>query len=63
VTVMPGMSTPVKPGDQILLCGTRRVPHLLDASLNNQYTLRYLISGVDETRSVVLRWVLGRTGR
>jgi Trk K+ transport system NAD-binding subunit len=58
VTVMPGMSTPVKPRDQILLCGTHRVPHLLDATLNNEYTLRYLISGVDETRSVALRWVL-----
>ncbi len=63
VTVMPGMSTPVKPGDQILFCGAHRVPRLLDATLHNEYTLRYLISGVDETRSVVLRWVLGSAGR
>ena len=63
VTVMPGMSTPVKPFDQILFCGTHRVPHLLDATLNNEYTLRYLISGLDETRSVVLRWMLGRFSR
>ena len=63
VAVMPGMSTPVKPGDHVLFCGARRTPGLLDATLNNEYTLRYLISGVDETRSVVLRWVLGRAGR
>ncbi len=59
VTVMPVMSTPVKPGDQILFCGAHRVPRLFDATLNNEYTLRYLISGVDETRSVALRWVSG----
>jgi len=59
VTVMPVMSTPVKPCDQILFCGAHRVPRLLDATLNNEYTLRYLISGVDETRSVALRWVSG----
>jgi hypothetical protein len=63
VTVMPGMSMPVKPQDKILFCGARRAPGLLDATLNNEYTLRYLMSGVDETRSVVLRWVLGRAGR
>jgi len=59
VTVMPVMSTQVKPCDQILFCGAHRVPRLLDAALNNEYTLRYLISGVDETRSVALRWVSG----
>ena len=63
VTVMPVLSTPVKLGDQILFCGAYHVPHLLDATLSNEYTLRYLISGVDETRSVVLRWVLGKAGR
>jgi hypothetical protein len=63
VTVMPAMSTPVKLSDKILFCGAHHVPALLDASLNNEYTLRYLISGVDETRSIVLRWVLGRAGR
>ena len=61
VNVLPDMSTTVKPGDQILFCGTQHVPHLLDATLCNEYTLRYLMSGVDETRSVALRWVLGKT--
>jgi len=60
VTVMPELSTPVKQRDQVLFCGTHRVPNLLDATLNNEYTLRYLISGVDETRSVALRWLLGK---
>ena len=57
VTLMPDMSTPVNPSDQVLFCGTHRVSHLLDATLHNEYTLRYLISGSDETRSVVLRWI------
>ena len=60
VTLMPDMSTPVNPCDQVLFCGAHRVAHLLDATLNNEYTLRYLISGTDETRSVFLRWISDR---
>lgn len=60
VSVLPDMSTPVRPGDQVLLCGRRRVPQLLDATMHNEYTLRYLISGVDETRSLALRWIMQR---
>lgn len=63
VTVMPTLSTPVTPGDAILFCGTDRVPHLLDATLHNHYTLRYLITAVEEPRSLALRWVRSRFSR
>jgi hypothetical protein len=59
-TVMPGDYYPVRPGSQILLCGTSRAKWLLDATLNNEYTLRYLITGVDEPRGTVMRWLSRR---
>ena len=57
VTAMPALSRPVRPGDRILFCGRNEAYHLLDASLNNEYTLRYLITGIDEPRGWVLRWL------
>ena len=55
--VMPELSAPVRPGGQILLCGTPQALRLLDATLNNEYTLRYLVSGVDEPRGIVMKWL------
>ncbi len=39
--------------------GSDRVSRVLDAALNNEYTPRYLISGVDEAGSIALGWVSG----
>ena len=55
--VMPPLTTPVRPGDQILFCGTAQAMRLLDATLNNEYTLRYLITGRDEPRGYVMQWL------
>ncbi len=33
---------------------------MLDATLNNEHTLRYLITGVDEPRGTVMRWLSRR---
>jgi hypothetical protein len=30
---------------------------LLDATLNNEYTLRHLATGIDEPRGFVMQWV------
>lgn len=60
VSVMPDSSRVIKPDDQILFCGTNRAHHLLAATLHNDYTLRYLVTGLDEPRSVIIRWVMGR---
>ena len=59
-TVMPGDYYPVRPGSQILLCGTNRAQWMLDATLNNEYTLRYLMTGFDEPRGTVMRWLSRR---
>ncbi|MGI9435228.1 MAG: potassium channel family protein, partial [Geminicoccaceae bacterium] len=61
--VLPPPSTPVRQGDQILLCGTAHAHHLLDATINNEYTLRYLITGKDEPRSWVMTWLLRKLPR
>jgi hypothetical protein len=58
--VMPDDSQSLRPGDQVLFCGTNRAVQLLDATLNNEYTLRYLMTGQDEIRSTFLRWCFGK---
>lgn len=55
--VMPDLAAPVRPGDQILLCGDARAHALLDATMNNEYTLKYLVTGRDETRGWALQWL------
>ncbi len=58
--VLPALSTPVHPGDQILFCGTPRAVGLLDAILNNEYLLGYLMTGVEEPRGYVMSWLTRR---
>ncbi len=60
ITVMPDLDHEVAVGDQILFCGRTRAKLMLQATLNNAYTLRYLVTGVDEPRSVALRILRGR---
>jgi hypothetical protein len=56
--VIPSLDRPLRIGDEILFCGRRRAFHILDATLCNDYTLRYLITGVDEPRGYAMRWLL-----
>ncbi len=58
--VMPALSHILEAGDKILLCGHNEAYHLLDSTLSNEYTLRYLITGIDEPRGYVMKWVVGR---
>ena len=58
---LPAPGTAVRPVDQILLCCTARAQRLLDATLNNEYTLRYLISGIDAPRGYLMQWLTRRT--
>lgn len=57
VTAMPALSRALKPGDRILFCGRNEAYYLLDATLNSEYTLRYLMTGVDEPRGWVSQWM------
>jgi len=61
VSVMPRADRAVYPGDEILFCGSSRGYAALDATLNNDYTLTYVVTGVEETRSIVLRWLFRRS--
>ena len=58
--VLPGPDHALRPGDEILFCGTPAAQRLLDASLNNEYTLEYLVEGHESPRGVVMQWVLDR---
>jgi Trk K+ transport system NAD-binding subunit len=61
--MLPADDEPVRRDDQILLCGTERSKRLLEASVNNGYTLHYLLTGVDPPRGYVFRWVAERSTR
>jgi Trk K+ transport system NAD-binding subunit len=60
VIAMPPSEREINPGDEILMCGSPRSYVRLDATLNSEYTLRYLITGVDEPRGYVMRWLESR---
>jgi Trk K+ transport system NAD-binding subunit len=61
--MLPPDSEPVRLGDDILCCGTERGEKLLSATMNNSYTLDYLVSGQDPARSSFFRWLQGRSSR
>lgn len=63
VTTMPSAERALHEGDEILFCGTDRGRNLLEATLNNVYTLSYLATGADEPRSLVMQWLMRRSGR
>ena len=46
--------------DEILLCGTEHSETMLAATINNAYTLDYLITGIDEPRGYLFRWLARR---
>jgi Trk K+ transport system NAD-binding subunit len=47
-------------GDEILFCGTRHAQRVMDAALNNRYTLQYLVTGLQEPRGYLMRWLANR---
>jgi Trk K+ transport system NAD-binding subunit len=44
-------------GDLILFCGTEHGETMLYATINNIYTLNYLITGEDQPRGYLFRWI------
>ncbi len=58
--VMPELDQTVTLGDEILFCGRPHAIHLLETTLNNEYTLVYLKTGREATRSIVLKWLFKR---
>ena len=62
-TVLPKLDSAVAHGDQVLFCGRPRAYRLLEATMNNEYALIYIMTGQEVTRSVVLRWLAQRFPR
>ncbi len=60
VIAMPPPDRRLRPDDEILLCGAPASYFRIEANLNSDYTLRYLITGVDEPRGTVMRWLTAR---
>lgn len=60
LSIMPSMDVSICPGDQILLVGSPAAMRLFDATLNNEYTLRYLMTGVEEPRGYLMQWMAKR---
>ena len=58
--VLPDLSAPVRPGDEVLFCGTPYAARLVDAILNNEYLLGYLMTGIDEPRGYIMGWLTRR---
>jgi hypothetical protein len=44
-------------GDEVVFCGTERSERLLISTLNNPYTLKYLVSGVYPPRGYFFSWL------
>jgi len=59
-TVLPDTSHVLLPGDSVLFCGTRHAQRLLNAALNNTYTLHFLVTGMQEPRGYFMKWLAGR---
>ena len=51
------LDTDVQRGDEILFCGTQSAQRLLDATMNNPYTLDYLITGIEKPGGYLMSWV------
>jgi Trk K+ transport system NAD-binding subunit len=60
--MLPSDSEPVMQGDDILCCGTESAENLLSATMNNSYTLDYLVNGRDPARGYFFQW-LERRGK
>jgi Trk K+ transport system NAD-binding subunit len=63
VVAVPPEQRRLAEGDEILFCGSAAAYHLLDATLNNPYTLRFLVTGTDGPRGTVMRWLMVRNRR
>jgi len=58
--MLPADSELILECDEILLCGTEHSETMLAATINNAYTLDYLITGIDAPRGYLFRWLTRR---
>ncbi len=55
--MLPADDERLRHGDRLLFCGTEQGERLLSATMNNAYTLEYLITGKDRARGYLFRWL------
>ncbi|HEB78656.1 MAG TPA: potassium channel protein [Methylothermaceae bacterium] len=60
IMFLPEEDVLLKPGDELLLCGTDAALRLLDATLNNDYMLFYVVTGRDLPRGWLMQWLFRR---
>jgi hypothetical protein len=61
--MLPDKEFPLVVGDEVLFCSVQWAEPMLQATLHNPYTLRYVVTGVDEPRGYVFAWLEDRLGR
>ncbi len=57
--MLPADDFSLEVGDQLLFCGTEKGERMLAASMNNEYTLDWLLSGEDKPRGYFFQWLRG----
>ncbi len=60
IMFLPEDDVLLRPGDELLLCGTEPALQLLDATLNNDYLLFYVVTGRDLPRGWFMQWLYAR---
>ena len=58
--MLPDADFRVQTDDVLLLCGTRRAQRFLCSTVNNPYTLHYLVTGEEPPRAWVFQWAYKR---
>ena len=61
--MLPVENCRLQPEDRILFCGTRSSETLLSATMNNEYTLHYIVHGYEEPRGYLFRWIDSQRSR
>lgn len=54
---LPARDYQLRRNDRILLCGTEPAHRLLEATVHNEYTLYYLVTGREKPRAYWMRWL------
>lgn len=57
LSFLPDGQVVLRPGDELLLCGSEAALWILDATLNNEYLLYYVVTGRNLPRGYFMRWI------
>ena len=55
--MLPAVDEVLQLNDEILFCGSEHSEVMLAATMNNAYTLEYLITGIDPPRGYIFNWL------